>query len=181
MPTKSARKAAASSNGPVVNFFMAEDFRQEINGKITAIGLYADHVAVLQVPENIPDPTEDAPLMIKSIGFLFSVSKLTTDTTVVVENEVNGIRIPFIEPTNCPAPGPGRSFNLLGIITPCPVSSFGERTLHFIIDGSEYRFKYEIRRVNIPAVYPPPAVEPEAPIKQTSRPRARRVKAPSAK
>lgn len=156
MPTKPIKKVAAPN--PVVNFYMAEDLRQEVNGKVTAIGLYPDHVAVLQIPEDIPDPTETAPIFIKSIGFLFSVTRLTKPTNISVDIVSGGKRKPFLEAQKCAVSDPDKSVNLLGVMAPCQVSSFGKKALHVMVGGSEHIFTFEFRRVSVPPVglIPPP-------------------------
>lgn len=161
MPTKLKKRVVAPK--PVVNFYMAEDLRQEVNGKVTAIGLYPDHVAVLQIPEDIPDPTEAAPIYIKSLGFLFSLSRLGQPTTVSVDIESGGTRKPFLEAQEYPAIEPGKSLNLLGVMAPCPVSSFGEKKLHVSIGNSLQTVTFEIRRVSLPPVDSAPAPQIAAP------------------
>lgn len=162
MPTTKLTKGVVAPK-PVVNFYMAEDLRQEVNGKVTAIGLYPDHVAVLQIPEDIPDPTETAPIFIKSLGFLFNLSRLGQATTVAVDIESGGKRKPFLEAKEYPAVKPGDSLNLVGVMAPCQVSSFGEKKLHVIIGKSVQTVTFEIRRVSLPPVDSVPARKMAAP------------------
>lgn len=161
MPTKPTKRVAAPK--PVVNFYMAEDLRQEVNGKVTAIGLYPDHVAILQIPEDIPDPTDAAPIFIKSMGFLFNVSGITKPTTVSVDIESGGKRKPFLEAQEFAALEPGKSLNLLGVMAPCQVSSFGKKKLYVIVGDSVQALTIEFRRVSIPPIGFMPAPQVAAP------------------
>lgn len=145
MPT--SRKKTAPAARPNVRFFLAEDFRQEIGGKVSAIGLYADNVVVLQLPPDLAEPTEETPIMIRSLAFLFSVSALSQPSLASVDLRVNGDQKPLMAPRDLPAIEPGNSVNLLGVMAPYVVTSFGEKTVVVDIAGTKYTFKFEIRRV----------------------------------
>lgn len=149
MPTN--RKKVAAAARPIVRFFLAEDVRQEIGGKVSAIGLYADNVIVLQLPPDLPDPTPETPILIRSLAFLFSVSALGEASVASVDLDVNGGRKPFMAPRELPATAPGSSVNLLGVMAPCVVTSFGKKTVIVDIRGTEHTFEFEIRRVSSPA------------------------------
>lgn len=148
MATKMTKMVVTIS--PVVHFYMAEDLRQEVSGKVSAIGLYPDHVAILQIADDIPDPTESAPIFFKSMGFLFNVSRLTQATTIAIDIESGGERRPLTLAKEYPALEPGRSLNLLVIMEPCQVTSFGERTILVTVGESVRTFTYEIRRGSAP-------------------------------
>lgn len=159
MPTKPNKKAATAK--PQVRFYIAEDLRQEVNGKVSAMGLYTDNVVVLPLPEDIPEPTESQPIMIKSLGFLFNFSKLTQAATISIDIETNGKRKPFMQPQEYPVPGPGQSINMVGVMQPCVVTSFGERTLIVTVGESVHTFNFEIRRAPLSTIdtVPEPKIE----------------------
>lgn len=161
MPTKASKKPAPMT--PAVRLYMAEDLRQEVNGKTMVIGLYPDNVVVLRLPHNAPNPTKTKPLHIHSLGFLFNISRLSGDTTISVDSESSGKRKPFVVSRTHPYPGTGRSINLVGVMTPCPITHFGERKLIVTVGQVEYTFDYEIRRELIPSVIEPSLVNAEAP------------------
>lgn len=174
MPTN--RKISAPAARPIVRFFLAEDFRQEIGGKVSAIGLYPDNVIVLQLPTDLPEPTPGAPILIRSLAFLFSVSALGEDSVASVDLNVNGDRKPFMAPLELPATDPGGSVNLLGVMAPCAVTSFGKRTVIVDIRGTEHKFEFEIRRVPSPASGGPLSPDTPSragPIRKRTRPAAR--------
>lgn len=148
MPT-SLKKMAPKSR-PVVRFFLAEDIRQEVAGKVSAIGLYADNVVVLQLSEDVPDPTLDGPMMIRSLAFLFSVSGLGKASSISVDLQSNGARKPFMARRRFPPSDPGNSVNLLGVMSPCFVTSFGTKTAIVDIAGVEHIFEFEFRRAPMP-------------------------------
>ena len=150
MPTKSHRKKADTSN-PVVHFYLAEDLRQELDGKVSAIGLYPDKVVVLPLPDDIPEPTESAPLLVRSLAFLFSISKLSETATISIDIQSGGTRKPFVAPQEHPAVDLGRSINILCVMQPCVITSFGEKTLILKVKELEYTFNFEIRRATAPS------------------------------
>lgn len=152
MSTKPSKKLAPPK--PVVRLFMAEDVRQEVNGKLSALGLYSDNVVILRLPEDVPDPTESKPLHIKSLSFVFNISKLTQATTISIDIEANGKRRQFVQPTEQPVPEPGGSVNIVAVMEPCAVTHFGEQKLIVTIGEFEHIFEYEIRRESISTIGP---------------------------
>lgn len=150
MTTKPRTKLAPPK--PLVRLYMAEDLRQEVNGKMSAIGLYPDNVVVLRLPDDVPDPTESQPLHIKSLSFVFNISKLTQATTISIDIEANGKRRQFIPPSEHPAPEPGMSINMVGVMEPFAVTHFGERKLIVTVGESEHTFEYEVRRESISTI-----------------------------
>ena len=136
---------------PAVRCYLAEDLRQEIGGKVSAIGLYSDNVVVLQLPAGASDPTEAEPIFIRSLAFLFNISKLSEDSTIEVDLEIDGSRQAFMAPRTFPATEPGNSINLLGVMVPCLIKSFGKRRAIVKIKASEYTFEFEVRRATLPA------------------------------
>lgn len=137
---------------PEVYFYLAEDLRQELDGKVSAIGLYADKVVVLPLPDNVPEPTKSAPLLLKSLAFLFSISKLNETATISVEIETSSERTPLTTPQKHPPVEAGRSINLLGLLQPCVITSFGHKAFILKINDLEYTFDFELRRVSVPPV-----------------------------
>jgi hypothetical protein len=148
LSTKPTKKVRAFD--PKVNFYMAEDLRMEVGSKVSAIGLYPDHVLITQLPDNVPDPTEVAPLMLASLGFLFNVSKVTESTTIAVDMIVDGERKPFAAAREYGAPEPGGSINLIAVMRPCLIASFGIKELVVTVGKSLHLFPYEIRRAPLP-------------------------------
>lgn len=161
MPTKQKGKVAPLI--PLVRFYISEDMRQEIDGKVSVIGLYPDNVIILQLPDDLPDPTESKPILVQSLGFLINVSKLSLATTISVEIKKNGKRKPFIQPKEYPSPGPGRSINILALMRPGVITSFGEKTLIVRVGESLHNFNYEIRRASLPQISDAPRQKIEAP------------------
>lgn len=134
---------------PTVTFYMAEDLRQEVSGLITAIGLYPDRVLLMAVPSDVPEPTNNQPLALKSLGFLFNVTGLDKPAPITIEMETNGERSVFMKEETYGPIDTGRSINLMGLLSPCLVRSFGVKTLVVNIGRNEYKFDFEIRRASI--------------------------------
>lgn len=149
MPIKPSKKEKMAE--PVVRFYLAEDLRQELNSKVSAIGLYSDNVVVVPLPLDRPDPTVETPILLKSLGFLFNITNVRKATTISIDLEFNGARRPFMKPQKYPDQGPGRSIILMGVMQPCAVTSFGEKTLFVKVGELDYAFSFEIRRAELPA------------------------------
>lgn len=148
MTTKS-RKTVTTIK-PIVRFYISEDLRVEVNGKVSPIGLYPDNVVVVLVPDNAPTPTESKPIFMKSLSFLFNVSNLAKPTRISIDIEANGKRRSFMNAKEYPAPGLGNSFNMVGTMEPCPITSFGEKTLIVKVGDLVQKFNFEIRRGSLP-------------------------------
>ena len=78
-PRKRATRSATAELMPAVRattvrFFLADDMRQEVNGKVTAVGLYADNVIVAEMSADDPDPTPERVAGLPSLSILASVS-----------------------------------------------------------------------------------------------------------
>jgi len=125
---------------------MAEDFRQEANGLITAIGLYTDNSFFLSVPENDPDPTEENPLRLKSLSFLFNIGNIKKSTTVTIDIQGQSERKQFMPPTLIEAQPDRRTINLIAVMAPANVTYIGARTIYVTIGKEEYPFYFDIRR-----------------------------------
>lgn len=133
-----------------VHFYLAEDLRQEANGKVSAIGLYTDHVVVVGMPESAPEPTEKDPILLRSLGFLFNISGFTKPTSIGISRSSKAGLRPLVMPKEYPAPGEGRSINLLALLEPCAISELGKKKMVVSVGESNYEFEYEIRRGPLP-------------------------------
>ncbi len=177
MSEKQSKKAQLQR--PEVRFYMAEDLRQEVGGKVSAIGLFPDNVVVLPLPISVPEPTEVAPIFFKSLAFLFNISKLSEEADISVDIEINGVRKTFLEQKRHPDPGLGRSINMVVIAQPCTIQFFGLRKL-IVTVGEEVRtFEFEIRRGVLEGVETP--VEPKITMARVKKPRPQTSKNPPKK
>ena len=147
MITKSIKKTA--TGGPIVRFFMSEDLRQEVSGKVSAIGLFSDNVMVMPLPDDIPAPSDEQPIVVKSLALLFNISRVHQQCQISVEIEKDGVRRPFLAPRDFPALEVGRSQNLIMMQEPCLITAFGVRQFIVTVGEHEQRFEYEFRRQSI--------------------------------
>jgi hypothetical protein len=134
---------------PVVKFFVCEDLRQEVNGMVSAIGLYPDNVIVIAMPDGIPDPTTEAPVAVKSLSFLFNISNFSATSSVTIEIESKGKRSLLLPVKEYPAPESGKSINLIANMQPGIFHFFGERKVFIAVGESVHEFHYEVRRVSL--------------------------------
>lgn len=134
---------------PVVKFFVCEDLRQELNGMVSAIGLYPDNVMVIGIPSGVPEPTAEMPVAAKSLNFLFNLANLPANTSVAIEVETNGKRNIIQPAKDFPSPGPGKSINLIIRMIPAIFHFFGERKVFVTVGEAIHEFSYEIRKVSV--------------------------------
>lgn len=59
-----------------IRYFVCEDVRQEVNGKSSLTGLFADNVVMLNYEGNIKSITQETPLAIDRLSFLINVSNI---------------------------------------------------------------------------------------------------------
>jgi hypothetical protein len=147
MSTKQLMKPALPV--PVVKFFVCEDLRQELNGMVSAIGLYPDNVIGIGIPDEIPEPTAEAPVTVRSLNFLFNFSNLPAKASITIEVETNGKRNFIQQPMDYFSPDPGKSMNMITRIVPAVFHSFGKRKVFVTVGGVIHEFSYEIRRMSL--------------------------------
>lgn len=139
----------------IIRVYLAEDIREEANGKVSLVGLYPDNVVVLPLPDDHPGPTAEAPIQIRSLGILVNIGGLGSAATVAIELEGGGGRTPFFTKAKVPFSDPKRSVNLGATLVPCQIASFGLKKVVVSVDDVEHNFVYEIRRADAATMIPP--------------------------
>ena len=134
---------------PIVHFYIAEEIRPELDGKVTAVGLFTDNKVMVTLPANEPNPTAEAPIALKSVSLLFNISNFLGKILVKIDVESNGIRRSILKPTENDLTEIGKSVNMVINMSPCIVTDFGIRNLIVDIDDSEYLFSYEVNRIDV--------------------------------
>jgi hypothetical protein len=144
MPTKPKPKLLDST---VVRFYMAEDFREEKDGKVSAISLFTEPRVLMQIPSTHPDPTPESPAALHSMCFLFNVSKAPAGALVSIDLESpNGKQTVLTSKSMPEIPVVGGSANFILRMTPCFVHALGERTFIVTVNQREFRFNFLIER-----------------------------------
>jgi len=133
----------------LVKFFIADDIRLEggDSPKPTMLGMYADNVIVVQMPEDQPDPTEEAPIAIEGIAILaaFYGGAGTFDGMV-------SLKLPSGDPLIVNSPtGPmearkGSAMLFVAKLHPFRVPEFGLYYFSIALDNTAYDFEFELRR-----------------------------------
>lgn len=137
----------------IIRYFISDDVRQEINGKTSLTGLYADNVIVLN-NENIDGSTQsitkETPLAIDRLSFLINVSDI-----------VGSLEFEFqiIDPTGNPHNekatigkaelANGMSFNLIAQAIPFIFHILGIYKLRLYVNSEINDLPFEIRINNI--------------------------------
>ncbi|MEO7853074.1 MAG: hypothetical protein ABIR94_12600 [Rubrivivax sp.] len=133
--------APANSKNAQVELFVAEDIRREAEGKVTAVGLYPDRVIVILVPPEAPEPSKERPYSVASAAFLINIRNLVGEHRVSVDlgdGPAHEQSVSFADI--------GASVNLIAIVRPMLVHSFGVKTMFIKVDGIPFDRTFEIRR-----------------------------------
>ena len=168
MATKSSTLTAVSpsTQGVQVDLLIADDFRTELTGKVTGVGLYPDRVIVLLVPPGAPAPSAESPVALDG-AFLINIRNLLGEHEVSVDLGGNSKThtISFVHP--------GASVNLVGRFRPLLVQSFGVKTITIKVDGTAFPRTFEIRRGDVVPVAPVKVATRQARAKKTVKPRVK--------
>lgn len=138
-----------------VRFYLAEDFREEKDGKVSAISLFTEPRVVMQAPSILPDPGPDSPAALHTLSFLFNVCKAPVGATVSID--LKGPTGTQTVLKDQPLPGPsasGKSANFIMRRAPFIVTALGKRTFTVTVNKREFKFDFSIDRQDsqIPAV-----------------------------
>lgn len=144
--SKSEKPTSESSAGKAkVRFFLADEFLQQVDGKVSAISLYADDVVVLHVAPDTPQPSAATPIALDRLSFMASVTGLSG---------IHKVSWVFDSPTTSGAPTiqprevnflPERSATFIAAARPMVISSFGKKKAALLIDDVRFPFEYELR------------------------------------
>jgi hypothetical protein len=139
------KKMTTSSESLSVNFYLAEDLREEQSGLVTAVGLYPDRVIVANRQPGSPEPSAEQPVALKSLGFLFNICNLKKASPVSVDIVSSGKVTPFMSEQTLGSTEPGKSLSMIGIAVPMLFTSFGRRKVIVKIGKEAFEFEFEIR------------------------------------
>ena len=141
-----------SASKAKVRFFLADDFLQQVDGKVSAISLYADDVVILNVAPDTPQPSAETPIALDRLSFMASVTGLSGLHKVswVFELQTNSAP-PTIQPREVNFL-PERSASFIAAARPMVVSSFGKKKASLLIDDVQFPFEYELRRSLVKSV-----------------------------
>lgn len=144
MPTKAKANQVDATD---VRFYVAEDFREEVSNKVSAVGLYPDCHIHLNMPSGAPDPTPQKAAALHSLCFLFNIFGAPVTATVSINIE-GPVTAAVVVPSR-PLP-PSGTANLIVRMEPCIVPALGKRTFIVKVDEREFRFDYFLDRLEIP-------------------------------
>jgi hypothetical protein len=142
---------------PESRFYLADDIRLEADGKVSAIGLYADLAVVALMRPGQPEPSEATPLVFDGFTCLFSISGLAGKHKVAVEYHDDGGMLRALGEQVLPIDqeidflDPARSANLLLRLRPYFTTAFGMKRVTLSIDGVKKEFTFEVRRGELPS------------------------------
>jgi hypothetical protein len=161
----SKRKAATpSSSGAICKLLLADDFRLEQGGKVTALGLYVDGVIVIHMDEGLPDPTLEAPIAIEGISLLVAVSGLEGEHSIGMGLSGGNKDVPTgpVQEQKVSFESGGHSIQMITKIRPLLIGSLGIKHVLVSIDGTEMLLPFEVRRGVPPGAQSHPANDQKA-------------------
>ena len=127
-------------------FLIADEIRQEVGGKQTVLGLYADKAILLEGKDNQQDLPPGIPEGIDRLAFLINVSEASEGAHVCVaqiidpSGQPHGPEIPLGEFTT----EVGISRTLVLEAKPFIPSGKGTYSFDFSIDGNRHSFPFKI-------------------------------------
>lgn len=147
--------AKQESIKPKVRLYVADDFRTESTGKVTAVGLFPDRIVVVGNEKKTVAPSLQSPHAVDALAFMFTLTGLEGKHKVAIQfhdGVMSGVAPPeareveFIK---------GRSASFPLIIRGLTYTSLGRKKLSVIIDGERYDKEYELRAM--PEMVPAPS------------------------
>lgn len=146
-PFESGTKIIPSS----ARFYLAEDIRQESDGKQSLLGLYADDRITLGLNPGVPEPSLSEPAMFEGFAILCVLDQAFGQYTLDVRmTSPSGATIVHQR-------GGGVAAKIVGTLSfgakfkPFPVSEFGEYTYTVTVDGTEYEYKFKVAKADTPS------------------------------
>jgi hypothetical protein len=144
MLTKSLTKRIDTTE---VRFYLADDFREEKDGKVSAINLFTEPRVVMQAPAILPDPSQDSPAALQALSFLFNVSKAPVGASVSIDLKGPTGTQSVLKDQPLPDPSAaGESINLIMRRAPFIVTALGTRTFTVTVNKREFKFDFSIDR-----------------------------------
>lgn len=130
--------------------FIAEDVRQELDGKLSLIGFFSDAVIVADAGGRKISP--ESPIGLRSITFLVTLSHLPEEVkSFKVQSElvgVDGEAKALSKDQIVENPGRGRSANLIYALMPIAFTGAGMRAFRVRVDDAVFDLPYEFRLMN---------------------------------
>ena len=136
----------------ITRYFISDDVRQEINGKVTLSGLYPDNVVVvneLEIERLKDENNKDLPYAIDRLTFSINTSKITGPVEFKAQ---------FIDPEGNTHGTPaqlgkteileGQSFNVILQTSPFPFKIGGQYNIKFEVNDNVETLPFEIRIAN---------------------------------
>ena len=134
---------------PTVRVFIADDFRQETGGKITAIGLYTDDVVVVTLEPGSPEPSAQTPIIVHNLSALITMAGLAAGKHVVGIQYADSTLVKppqFGPPREVDVPESRVSAIMVVRFQPFVTGGYGVKHLVVTVDGESTDFGFELRR-----------------------------------
>lgn len=175
----SKARSLKSNQQPRIRLYIADDFRQEVDNKVTAVGLYSDLVVVANVMPGTPPPTVEDPIVINGISAMITVGGLEGEHSVKLDfrDPLAAGPAQVTGPQNVIFPTELGAVNLLVRFQPFITGGPGKKLMVVTVDGEETALEFELRLGKIvptaaSSVHKNPAtIEPVTATKHSARKR----------
>jgi hypothetical protein len=146
---------ATSQSGEKANIrlYLADDFRQEPDQKVSAIGLYADQVIVVNLRPGAPPPSANSPVAIPVVSLLITISGLKGSHEIGIDyKDPFAVKKSYFEKKTklidfSDRPSAANIFLKFESFT---TSGAGIKQIIVSIDGKKTKREFEVRFENLP-------------------------------
>lgn len=171
------RLPGAKASRPNVRLYVADDIRQEVGGKVTLVGLFADNVVVID--DDRPSEASDqggkpATLLLDSLSFLINVSGLTGRQNVEITFADLLTKMGPIERVGDFGEGE-MSANFIVKFRPLAMTTTGVKRVFVDVAGEHHELRYEFRP-RVARAIEEPTRRPDPKRQRQARPSARAKK-----
>lgn len=144
-----------------MRLLVADDIRQEVNGKVSLIGLFPDNIVVAHPWSGSPEPSQDNPLGFEALSFMIVITGLQGrhEATLAFIDDSLPSPAPFQRQLEFSEHG---AAHVLLRVRPYVTGRYGQKFLEVGIAGHKERLPFEVRRGGV--------VPQEAPGSQARRP-----------
>lgn len=121
-----ARQSAPKTETAIkCRWFLADDARSEVGGKVTLLGMYPDDSMVIEMPPEAESPTSEKPIAIEGLTILCVLSGFegSAEFELRLGPRENGAKqVAVLESS-----GPGAHLSLISKFRPVLIHSFGQK------------------------------------------------------
>jgi hypothetical protein len=155
--THKAARGQAIKAVPTCRWYLAEDVRTELSGKLSLMGVFPTDTVVVEMPRDIPDPTPDEPIALEGLTVLcvlIGFVGVAEFELVMGEKTPSPSSVALTRKLLVESESALTAANLVSRFRPALVRSFGERVFTISCPAIKFKdtftFKIERRDTSLP-------------------------------